>query len=123
MTDIPVTGFVYTDDEGMHSHNLYITNWDGRAVHSHEFRGVTSFDVGHDHRYVGTTEPASSGVQHRHRFSTVTSFDANHDHVIRGVTGPAIPLPTGGHYHEFSGVTTVDGDTPHAHRFSGRTSL
>lgn len=121
--NIPVSGFMYSSDEGgVHSHNLYITSWDGRPVHTHEFKGVTSFDVGHDHRYAGRTEPAPSGVQHRHRFFTVTSFDANHKHVIRGITGPAIECPDGRHFHKFSGFTTVDGDTPHRHRFSGRTS-
>lgn len=125
VTNIPVTGFMYHSDDGNseHSHNLYITTWDGRPIHTHEFRGVTSFDVGHDHRYVGTTEPAPSGVQHTHRYFTFTSFDAEHRHVIRGTTGPAISLPEGGHYHEFSGVTTVDGEIPHRHRYSGRTSL
>ncbi|ARK32560.1 YmaF family protein [Halalkalibacter krulwichiae] len=125
MTSIPVTGYLYHSDEdnSEHSHTLYITSWNGRPVHTHEFRGVTSFDVGHDHRYAGTTEPAPSGVQHTHRYGTFTSFDERHRHEIRGVTGPAIFLPEGGHYHEFSGVTTVDGVTPHRHKYSGRTSL
>jgi hypothetical protein len=33
-----------------HSHNIYITTWDGRPVYTHEIKGVTSFDVEHDHR-------------------------------------------------------------------------
>ncbi|WP_062052104.1 YmaF family protein [Bacillus sp. JCM 19034] len=125
MTSVPVTGFLYHSDEDSceHSHRLFITSWDGRPVHTHEFRGVTSFDVGHDHRYAGTTEPAPNDVQHTHHYRTFTSFDARHRHEIQGVTGPAIFLPEGGHYHEFSGVTTVDGDTPHRHRYSGRTSF
>ncbi len=120
----PVSGYLYSSGGGgVHSHNLYIINWDGYLVHTHAFRGVTSFDVGHNHRYAGTTTPAPSGVQHRHRFFTVTSFDDNHDHVIRGTTGPAIQLPSGGHIHQFSGFTTVNGAIPHTHRFSGRTSI
>ncbi|WP_100404697.1 YmaF family protein [Bacillus solitudinis] len=125
MTSVPVTGYLYPSDDAdpHHSHNLYITTWDGQPVHTHEFKGVTSFDVGHDHRYAGTTEPAPSGVKHTHRYCTFTSFDAEHKHVIKGVTGPAIFLPGEGHYHEFSGVTSVDGQTPHKHRYCGRTSL
>lgn len=121
---IPVSGFLYESESSdpMHSHQLYITTWDGMPVHTHEFKGITSFDVGHSHRYAGTTEPAPSGVQHTHRYFTFTSIDERHRHQIRGITGPAIPLPNGGHYHEFSGVTTVDGATPHRHRYSGRTS-
>ncbi|MCL7748664.1 YmaF family protein [Halalkalibacter alkaliphilus] len=123
--NIEVSGFLYHSDgsESQHSHNLYITKWDGKPVHTHEFKGVTSFDVGHDHRYAGTTEPAPSGVQHTHRYFTFTSFDAEHKHMIKGVTGPAIFLPSGGHYHEFSGVTSIDGPTPHRHKYRGRTSL
>lgn len=124
MSNVPVTGFMYHSDgdNPFHSHNLYITTWDSKPVHIHHFRGDTSFDVGHKHRYAGTTEPAPSGVQHSHRYFTFTTFDAGHKHVIKGVTGPAVPLLGGGHYHEFSGITTVDGVTPHRHKYSGRTS-
>ncbi|MDM5330149.1 YmaF family protein [Neobacillus sp. CF12] len=123
--DIPISGYMYSSDDSdpMHSHHLYITSWDGRPIHTHEFSGHTSFDDGHSHRYAGTTEPAQTGVQHTHRYFTFTSVDNRHYHQIRGITGPAIPLPNGGHYHEFSGVTTVDGMNPHRHMYGGRTSL
>lgn len=120
--EIPVSGYMYeANDSNSHSHHLYITSWDGRPVHEHYFSGITSFDVGHSHKYTGKTEPAPSGVQHTHNYFTHTSFNSGHTHVIRGVTGPAISLPNGGHYHEFHGVTTVDGSTPHHHHYSGRT--
>jgi hypothetical protein len=123
--DIPVSGFMLDSDHSdpMHSHQLYITSWDGRPIHTHQFKGVTSFDDGHSHQYAGTTEPAPSGVQHTHRYFTSTSVEDRHRHQIRGVTGLSIPLPNGGHYHEFSGVTTVAGASPHRHRYGGRTSL
>ncbi|WP_141603913.1 YmaF family protein [Terrilactibacillus laevilacticus] len=91
--EIPISGFMYhSDDSGTHhSHQLFITSWDGRPVHVHQISGITSFDAGHNHR-------------------------------ISGVTGPAIPIPNGGHYHEFRGVTSVNGVHPHTHRYSGRTS-
>jgi len=122
--DIPVSGFMYHSDDSdpIHSHQLYITSWDGRPIHNHQFKGVTSFDDGHSHRYAGTTEPAPSGVPHTHRYFTSTSVDDRHRHQIRGITSLAIPLPNGDHYHEFSGVTTVEGTRPHRHRYSGRTS-
>ncbi|MFC0561961.1 YmaF family protein [Halalkalibacter alkalisediminis] len=125
MSNVPVTGFLYHSDgdDPLHSHNMFITTWDGQPIHTHEFKGVTTFDVGHDHRYAGTTEPAPSGVQHTHRYCTFTTFDAEHKHVIRGVTGPAIFLPDGRHFHKFNGVTSVDGPTPHRHRYCGKTSL
>lgn len=123
--DIPVSGYMYSLDgsDPMHSHRMYITSWDGRPVHVHSFSGITSFEDGHTHQYAGTTEPAPTGVPHTHRYFTFTSVDNRHRHQIQGVTGPAIPLPNGGHYHEFNGVTTVEGVRPHRHFYSGRTSL
>src|SRR4051812_31119475 len=125
--EIPVFGFMYHSDDSdpMHSHRLYITSWNGSPIstHIHEFKGATSYDAGHDHSYAGTTEPAPSGIQHTHRYFTFTSIDDRHNHQIHGITGPAIPLPGGGPYHEFSGVTTVNGTNPHRHRYRGRTSL
>jgi hypothetical protein len=125
--EIPVTGFIiHSSDSNMdseHSHQLYLTSWNGTPIHRHHFSGVTSFMGGHDHRYAGTTEPAPTGVQHTHRYFTVTSLNDGHKHEIRGTTGPAIPLPGGvGHYHNFHGVTTVNGDHPHSHKYSGTTS-
>jgi hypothetical protein len=125
--EIPVTGFIiHSSDSNMdsqHSHQLYLTSWNGTPIHRHHFSGVTSFMGGHDHRYTGTTEPAPTGVQHTHGYFTVTSLDDGHKHEIRGTTGPAIPLPGGvGHYHNFHGETTVNGVHPHSHKYSGTTS-
>jgi hypothetical protein len=122
--EIPISGFMYHSDDSnpLHSHQLFITSWDGVPVHVHQFRGITSFDVGHRHQYAGTTEPAPTSVQHSHRYFTVTSVDDGHRHQISGVTGPAIPLPDGGHYHEFRGTTSVSGANPHTHQYSGQTS-
>jgi len=116
-------GYVTHDEDGAagHSHKLYITSWDGRPVHTHPFQGVTSFDVGHNHRYAGTTQPAPSGVPHVHGYYAVTSFDDGHTHIIQGTTGPAIEVQNGGHVHQFEGYTTVNGRTPHAHMYRGIT--
>jgi YmaF family len=119
-----VFGVVYEsegDDSDTHSHEMYLVTWDGRVLHTHGFSGVTSFDVGHRHGYAGLTDPAPSGVPHTHAYATVTTFNDGHEHFIRGRTGPAIPLPGGGHYHYFEGVTTINGRTPHRHTYRGRT--
>ncbi|MFD0715763.1 YmaF family protein [Paenibacillus sp. GCM10027626] len=120
---IPVTGFVmdFRDEDGHHSHKLYITSWNGAPVHVHQFSGVTSVDVGHSHHYAGWTAPARSGIPHVHGYYSVTSLDKGHTHVIQGTTGAAIGLPGGGHYHSFEGHTTVNGSPPHSHTYSGRT--
>ncbi|WP_409303884.1 YmaF family protein [Peribacillus sp. SCS-155] len=121
--EIPVTGIIISNEAGSeHSHSIYLTTWDGRPLHHHQFSGVTSFNVGHDHKYAGTTEPAPSGVPHTHKYFTVTSFNDGHKHEIRGETGPAISLPGGGHFHRFHGWTTVNGSHPHSHEYAGKTS-
>jgi len=121
--DIPITGFVMgsSDADGHHSHQLYITSWNGTPVHVHAFAGRTSFNDGHTHDYSSWTAPAPTGVPHVHGYNTVTSLDQGHTHIIQGTTGPAIALPGGGHYHMFEGHTTISGTRPHSHAYSGRT--
>lgn len=121
--EIPVSGFVYhSGEEGAeHSHKLYITSWNGRPMHVHNFGGVTSYNDGHVHQYAGTTEPAPTGVQHTHGYYTETTFNDGHTHLIRGVTGTSIPVPGGGHIHYFRGSTTVNGRMPHSHFYEGQT--
>jgi hypothetical protein len=120
--EIPITGFIISNDSGnQHTHGLYITSWDGRAVHLHQFAGVTSINDGHHHQYAGVTESAPTGVQHIHGYNTVTSFDNGHTHIIQGRTGPDIPLQGGGHYHYFEGFTTINGIHPHTHNYNGTT--
>ncbi|MCC3373647.1 YmaF family protein [Cohnella sp. REN36] len=123
--DIPITGLLYESDDqdGNHSHMLYITSWDGRAVHAHAhaFAGITSFDVGHSHEYAGVTAPAPTGVPHVHEYQAETTFNDGHTHFIRGTTGGAVDLPGGGHIHYFEGYTTVNGRHPHSHAYHGRT--
>src|SRR5690348_9018598 len=119
-----VFGIVYESSESensTHSHEIFLMTWDGRILHSHGFSGVTSFNVGHRHNYAGVTNSAPSGAPHTHAYSTMTSLNDGHTHRISGRTGLAIPLPGGGHYHYFEGVTTIDGRTPHSHTYSGRT--
>ncbi|WP_313731285.1 YmaF family protein [Cohnella nanjingensis] len=100
---------------------LYITSWDGRAVHEHSFSGITSFDVGHSHEYAGVTAPAPSGVPHVHEYRAETTFNDGHTHFIHGTTSGCVDLPGGGHFHYFEGYTTVNGRHPHAHAYQGRT--
>lgn len=124
--EIPVSGYTYhsNDSAPVHSHPLYVNSWDGRLIslHVHSFSGATSYNAGHNHRFIGITEPVLNTSQHTHRYFAFTSFNDGHRHMIRGVTGPAIPLSEGGHYHKFEGVTNIEGITPHRHRYSGRTS-
>lgn len=122
--EIPISGFVFHAGEGdaEHSHKLFITSWNGRPVHVHNFGGATSYNDGHIHEYAGTTESAPTGVQHTHGYYTETTFNDGHTHFIRGVTGPSISVPGGGHIHYFQGATTINGRNPHSHFYEGQTS-
>ncbi len=44
---IPVTDFMFhsNDSDPFPSHQLFITSWDGRPVHVHQFNRETSFDM------------------------------------------------------------------------------
>lgn len=123
--DIPISGYFFELDEAegsRHTHNLYITTWNGSAAHVHQISGVTSSVLAHQHHYFGTLEAAPTDIQHIHRYFMYTTVSDGHVHEIRGVTGPAIYLPGGGHYHEFQGETLVAGLTPHTHLYKGITS-
>ncbi len=73
---IPVNGFIMDsgDDSAHHSHQLFITSWNGKPVHVHAFSGVTAMNDGHTHKYASWTAPAPTGVPHVHGYHTVTSM-------------------------------------------------
>lgn len=99
--------------------NEYYSDWINET-HVHEFIGITTITDGHNHKYVGTTEPAPNGIQHTHDYDTWTLFVDGHRHEIYGRTGPAIPVSGGGHVHYYEGYTT--GYPDHHHWFSGYTT-
>lgn len=120
--EVPFTGYLVHDDgHDEHSHKLFLTSWNGVPVHVHEFAGITSYDVGHRHDYMGTTSPSPSGPHHTHGYHVMTTYNAGHTHLIQGVTGPPIPLASGGHIHMFEGTTTMNGSIPHVHHYKGQT--
>ncbi|SFT09266.1 YmaF family protein [Paenibacillus sp. BC26] len=124
---IPISGFIFDsgEDDSLHAHKLFITSWDGnpRQVHIHSLSGMTTVNDGHSHQYVNWTAPSPTGVPHVHSYNTVTFVSQGHTHTLQGTTGPAVPLPNGGHYHQFEGFTTVDGRNPHSHGYNGQTGV
>lgn len=117
---IPVLGFIFEQnpEHAMHSHQLFIKQ-EGDQRHVHEFFEITTINDGHNHVYVGTTDPAPNGVPHIHEYHTWTHFINGHRHEIKGKTGPAIPASSGGHIHYFEGFTS--GYPSHSHWYSGKT--
>ncbi|WP_010530249.1 YmaF family protein [Lentibacillus jeotgali] len=112
----PVQGYM---TQPIHLHSQYDNDWN-HQTHVHPFIGVTDTVEGHQHKYVGLTEPAPSGIQHFHDYLTWTFFVDGHRHVLYGKTGPAIPVE-GGHIHHFEGYTI--GYTYHQHWYNGSTQI
>jgi YmaF family len=112
-------------NDGSHDHQFQLVFFeDGPGIrksypHRHGYQGITSFDVGHRHRLGGVTAPAPDVPDHVHEYRGTTTFDDGHVHHFSGVTGPPIPLPDGGHYHIIEGETTVNGEIPHTHSYTG----
>jgi YmaF family len=94
--------------------------FDGK-VHYHEIKGVTSFFIDHNHRYLGLTDTVENNDGHTHQFYAITSDNKDHIHILRGETGPAIPLVNGRHYHDFKGIKTIENQAHH-HRYGGKTN-
>lgn len=88
-----------------HNHRFELVFFDGcppqrRPIpHAHPYEGITSFEVGHNHRLYGETAPALADPEHVHEYEGTTTFDDGHVHYFCEVTSQPIPLPNGGHYH------------------------
>ncbi|MFZ5644852.1 MAG: YmaF family protein [Bacillota bacterium] len=91
--------------------------------HVHAYRGRTSFDEGHLHRFEGISTRSVGGVDaHVHRLIGTTTFDDGHIHNYNITTGPGIPAGPGQHVHRYNGVTTLNGRPLHVHFMSGVTA-
>ncbi len=89
-------------------------------LHSHNYRGATSFNDGHTHNYSGTTSADPDEPRHTHEMAGYTTTDAGHTHYYAVTTGPGIEVQ-GGHYHYYEGVTQYA--SGHMHSFEGSTSV
>jgi hypothetical protein len=108
--------------------------------HAHIYYAKTTESKGHYHFIDGITRVVNGNSydRHFHLYRGITSMSNNHYHRYYGKTGPAIPLPDGGHYHEFEERTYYNYDEPleiefggviygdpsrpkHDHRFKGKT--
>ncbi|MFM9281237.1 YmaF family protein [Paenibacillus jiagnxiensis] len=82
---------------------MFVTN--GQA-HAHEFHGLTSLNLGHQHSIRFFTYPVNgnSGDLHFHRYRGITFYRDQHFHRFDGYTSPPIALPDGSHVHMIDGV-------------------
>jgi hypothetical protein len=89
-------------------------------MHRHNFRGITTFNHGHIHKYCGRTYLAPNYYGHVHYMSGITAFNDGHIHRYALVTGPSIPA-NGGHIHYYRAATSFD--KGHIHCTYGCTGL
>ena len=90
------------------------------GLHTHNYKGVTTFNDGHEHGYVGTTSQAPDIPGHTHRMVGETTFDDGHSHGYSLQTSP--PLPAGnGHTHYYQSETTFNDQ--HIHYLFGYNTV
>lgn len=89
------------------------------GLHSHDFRGVTTYTNGHVHRYTGTTSAAPNVPGHTHFMAGETSVSDGHTHRYGLYTGPDIQAD-GGHTHQYQGATALN--DRHVHYLYGYTT-
>lgn len=89
-------------------------------MHTHYYRGETSYEDGHRHNYSGMTSPAPDTPGHTHMISDRTSMNDRHTHRFSFSTGPAREY-RGGHVHHYAGVAQFNDG--HIHTMGGCTSV
>ncbi|MHB1314305.1 MAG: YmaF family protein [Christensenellales bacterium] len=90
-------------------------------LHTHTFRGVTTYIDGHLHLFFGTTGASPDLPGHTHTVAGRTTMNTGHDHSYSLTTWPPTVVGAGRHYHYFNGNTgAVQG---HSHPMSGTTSV
>jgi hypothetical protein len=90
------------------------------GLHSHNFRGVTTFNDGHVHRYGGMTSSDPNVRGHTHSMAGETTYNDGHIHRYSLQTGPEIRVGTG-HTHYYRAATTFNDG--HVHYLYGYTSV
>jgi len=89
-------------------------------LHSHYFRGVTSYNDGHIHRYSGTTSQDRDTPGHVHTMTGETTFEDGHVHSYSLMTGAPIPVANG-HTHYYKAATAFNDG--HTHNLTGYTTV
>jgi hypothetical protein len=90
------------------------------GLHSHSFRGRTTFNDGHTHGYTGITSLSPDVRGHVHFITGATTFNDGHIHRYALYTSREIPV-AGGHTHFYQAATSFN--DRHVHFLFGFTSV
>ena len=89
-------------------------------LHSHGFRGRTSFNDNHTLGYTGVTCLNPDVPGHVHYMTGATTFNDGHIHRYALYTSPEIPVD-GGHTHYYQSATSFNDG--HIHYLYGYTTV
>lgn len=89
-------------------------------LHSHGFRGRTTFSDGHTHEYSGITSMNPDIPGHVHYMAGVTAFNDGHVHRYSLYTSPEIQVDRG-HTHYYRAATSFEDG--HVHYLFGYTTI
>lgn len=91
-----------------------------QGMHSHGYRGMTTYSYGHKHDYFGATSLDPDTPGHIHYMWGKTSYNDGHIHYYAVPTGPSVKVKDG-HTHHYCGATTLNDG--HVHYYGGVTSI
>lgn len=89
-------------------------------LHSHDFRGRTTFNDGHTHGYSGVTSDNPDVPRHIHYMMGETTFNDGHVHRYTLFTNPEIRVGRG-HTHYYQASTSFNDG--HVHYLYGYTTV
>ena len=87
-------------------------------MHTHEFKGVTTYVDGHLHLFSGVSSASPNIRGHTHVVEGTTTTDSGHSHNYSLTTWPQTDV-NAGHYHYYEGATAIS--EGHDHPMSGTT--
>lgn len=87
-------------------------------MHTHQFRGVTTYVNGHLHLFSGVSSASPDIRGHTHTVAGTTTTDSGHSHSYN-LTTKTPTYVNAGHYHYYEGDTNITNG--HDHPMSGTT--
>lgn len=89
-------------------------------LHSHEYRGNTTYNDGHVHMYYGSTSQVPDTPNHMHIMMGETSYNDGHTHRYSLYTSPSIKVGNG-HTHYYQAGTSFNDN--HLHYLYGYNTV
>jgi hypothetical protein len=76
-------------------------------MHSHKFKGVTTYVDGHVHLFSGVSSMSPDVPGHTHTIEGQTTVDDGHSHGFYIITQGPTKVDSKAHYHYYEGNTNI----------------